>query len=110
MLTSQDVWAAVSDEINKTKGYHYQLKRWQQVVVTVNEGGMTMYANGAKLVQSPWKGKPAATNEQTPLMIGSYDNKRFFRGDIGEVIIWKQALGDRDIRTLYLAGAQRYRE
>jgi hypothetical protein len=107
MLRSRTVCVGISEQVSQAEGFRYRLNAWQQVVVTVDEGGMTMYANGAKFVSSPWRGKPTETTDTVPLMIGGSFGYAF-KGDIGEVAIWKQVLGDDEVRTLHVLGLKKY--
>jgi hypothetical protein len=107
MLRSRTACVGVSEQVSQAEGFRYRPNSWQHVVITVNEGGMTMYANGAKFVSSSWRGQPTETTDTVPLMIGG-DFGKAFQGDIGEIAIWKQALGDDEVRTLHALGLKKY--
>ena len=80
--------------------------QWRHCVVTYDGQKVRLYHEGGLIATDTTSSTPDYKNTQ-PLVIGknSYDNTRYFKGDISQVLIWNRAISGTEVNNLYETGA-----
>ncbi len=75
--------------------------QWNHIVLTYDGSMIRVYANGVKVGEQPQTG--AVKNDNSPLLVGSYNNNYFFSGSMDEIKFYKRVLTDAEITAEYNA-------
>ena len=96
------------DKVLVDTGDKLPLKTWLHVAVTCDGTKLVLYLNGVPKGQKSFVGDLAENG--LPLYLGQAPARSPlpFEGRIGELRLWKRALADNEIRSLFQSGRDRY--
>jgi hypothetical protein len=111
VVNTNDGFIHTSDKTNT--GFKVPAGEWTFVVGTYDSGSLRLYINGKEEVQLAHEGRIRNMLPASFMAIGSEDgrtdcpnciNTRYFKGLIDEVSIYKRALTEAEIQSIYSAG------
>lgn len=79
---------------------------WHMVTFTADTNGGILYLDGIANTNHAWRGAPLVATSLDPLLIGKYQHypdalSKYFKGAISDVLIYKRALSENEVATLY---------
>ena len=111
VVNTDGIFHHTSDKTNT--GFKVPPGQWTFVVGTYNGKSLSLYINGTREVELNHQGSIMRMLASSFLSIGSEDGRtncpncvgtRYFKGLIDEVSIYKRALTDSEIQSIYYAG------